>query len=51
MILLDIHLPDGNGFDICGQLREFTTVPIIMITGSARKRTSCVGWASAPTTT
>lgn len=37
VILLDIHLPDGNGFDICGQLREFTTVPIIMITGSAKE--------------
>lgn len=37
VVLLDIHLPDANGFDICAQLREFTAVPIIMITGSAKE--------------
>ncbi|WP_119069627.1 response regulator [Aggregatilinea lenta] len=37
VVLLDIHLPDANGFDVCAQLREFTAVPIIMITGSAKE--------------
>lgn len=37
VILLDVSLPDSNGFDICARLREFTTVPIIMITGQSRE--------------
>lgn len=35
LVLLDVYLPDSNGFDICRQLREFTTAPILAITGSA----------------
>jgi len=37
VILLDISLPDSNGFDLCARLREFTAAPIIMITGYARE--------------
>ena len=34
LILLDIQLPDGNGFDICKKLRECGfEKPIIMLTG------------------
>ena len=34
LILLDIQLPDGNGFDICKKLRETGfEKPIIMLTG------------------
>ena len=29
MILLDINLPDGNGFEICEELRRVSTVPVI----------------------
>ena len=32
LILLDIGLPDINGFDVCQQLREFYQRPIIFIT-------------------
>lgn len=29
LILLDINLPDSNGFEICRQIRQVSTVPII----------------------
>ena len=32
LILLDLLLPDINGFDICRSIREKSTVPIIMLT-------------------
>jgi two-component system response regulator BaeR len=32
-ILLDLNLPGRNGLDVCRDLRTFTTVPLIMITG------------------
>lgn len=31
-IILDCNLPDGNGFDVCKQIREKSDVPIIMLT-------------------
>ena len=38
MLLLDVMLPDGNGFDILAQLRgrpEFSTLPIVLLTAKA----------------
>ena len=32
VILLDIMLPKLNGFEVCQQIREFSDVPIIMLT-------------------
>ena len=32
MILLDIMLPKLDGFEVCRQIREFSDVPIIMLT-------------------
>ena len=33
LILLDYHLPDGNGLDLCRQIRSFDVgTPIIMFT-------------------
>jgi DNA-binding response OmpR family regulator/signal transduction histidine kinase len=34
LILLDVYLPDANGFDLCARLREFSSVPVIMVTNS-----------------
>lgn len=31
LILLDINLGDGNGFDLCKELREKTNIPILFI--------------------
>ena len=32
MILLDVMLPELNGFEVCQQIRDFSDVPIIMLT-------------------
>ncbi len=32
LILLDIMLPGMNGFEVCRKVREFSTVPILMLT-------------------
>ena len=32
LILLDVMLPEMNGFDVCKKIRETSTVPIVMIT-------------------
>lgn len=32
MILLDVTLPDGSGYDLCKEIRETSEVPIIFLT-------------------
>ena len=32
LVLLDIMMPEINGYDLCQRLREFSQVPIIMLT-------------------
>ena len=32
-VLLDLVLPDTDGFEVCREIRAFSTVPLIMITG------------------
>ncbi|RKP44506.1 DNA-binding response regulator [Cohnella endophytica] len=34
LLLLDVQLPDGNGFDFCSELRESRDTPIIFLTAS-----------------
>jgi DNA-binding response OmpR family regulator len=40
VVLLDLGLPDQDGFKICAQIRKISTVPIIMVTarGDTRSR-------------
>lgn len=33
LILLDLGLPDANGLDFIGQIRNFTNVPLIIVSG------------------
>lgn len=38
LVLLDLHLPDGSGYDICQKLKEgndLPRIPVIMITGQS----------------
>jgi len=32
LILLDVMLPDGNGFELCKKIREHSNVPIVFLT-------------------
>ncbi|MDL2258805.1 response regulator transcription factor [Eubacteriales bacterium OttesenSCG-928-K08] len=32
LILLDVQMPDGNGFDFCKEIRAATTAPIVFLT-------------------
>lgn len=34
LILLDVNLPDGNGFDFLKKLRQTSSVPVIMLTAN-----------------
>ena len=34
LVLLDVSLPDGSGFDICRKIRGISKVPIIFLTAS-----------------
>ena len=34
LLLLDVTLPDGTGFDVCKAVRNSSTVPIIFLTAS-----------------
>ncbi|MFC5470464.1 response regulator transcription factor [Cohnella suwonensis] len=34
LLLLDVQLPDGNGFDFCAEVRRTLDVPIIFLTAS-----------------
>src|SRR5688500_2509755 len=33
VVLLDLNLPGKSGFDVCREVRAFSTVPLIMTTG------------------
>jgi len=34
LLILDLTLPDGSGFEICKKVRQWSTVPIIFLTAS-----------------
>lgn len=42
-ILLDISLPDGNGFSICSDVRRYSDVPIIFLTASGDEKSVIAG--------
>jgi two-component system, OmpR family, response regulator RegX3 len=43
LILLDLMLPDGSGFDVCRQVRSSSQVPIIMLTARGDEADRIVG--------
>lgn len=43
MILLDIMLPKLTGFEVCQQIREFSNVPIVMLTAKGEDMDKILG--------
>ena len=43
LVLLDVMLPDGSGFDVCRELRRRSQVPIIMLTARGEEADRIVG--------
>ena len=35
LVLLDIAMPEMDGFEVCRRIREFSQVPVIMVTAQA----------------
>jgi len=44
LVLLDVMLPDGSGFDVCRELRARSRVPIIMLTARGEEADRVVGF-------
>ena len=43
LIILDVMLPGADGFDICRQLRSFSSIPVIMLTANSDEMDRIVG--------
>jgi two-component system, OmpR family, response regulator RegX3 len=43
LVLLDVMLPDGSGYDVCRELRRGSDVPIIMLTARGEETDRIVG--------
>src|SRR5690242_1264623 len=43
VVLLDLTLPDVDGFEVCGRIRRLTSVPVIMVTARADVRSRIHG--------
>ena len=42
LALVDISLPDGNGFAVCTEIKERQEIPVIFLTASGEDRKSVV---------
>lgn len=43
LAILDVGLPDGNGFDVCRTLRSFSDIPVIFLTARSDEIDRVVG--------
>ena len=43
MVLLDVMLPKMTGFEVCQQIREFSNVPIVMLTAKGEDMDKILG--------
>ncbi|OGT87846.1 MAG: two-component system response regulator CreB [Gammaproteobacteria bacterium RIFOXYA12_FULL_61_12] len=43
LAVLDVGLPDGNGFELCKQIRTFSQIPIIFLTARSEEIDRIVG--------
>lgn len=42
-LLLDVMLPDGDGFELCREIRAFSSIPIIMLTARGEDTDRIIG--------
>lgn len=45
LVLLDIMLPDGEGYDVCKQIRHISNVPILFLSAKAEEIDKILGFA------
>ena len=50
LFILDLMLPEMDGFEICKEIRNHKNTPIIMVPRKKTTSTKSVAWASEPTT-
>ena len=43
LVILDLMLPKMNGYDVCRELREFSDVPVIMLTAKDQDMDKIMG--------
>lgn len=43
LVLLDVTLPDGNGFDICKYIKEKSDIPVIFLTAQDEETSVVIG--------
>ena len=43
LIILDVGLPDQNGFELCKDIRQFSQVPIIFLTARKEEMDRIIG--------
>ena len=46
LVLLDVRMPGMNGYEVCQRIREFSAVPIIMLTALAQDAAKVQGFDS-----
>ena len=46
LVLLDVMLPKMDGFQVCQAIREFSDMPIVMLTAKVRIWTRYSGWST-----
>ena len=44
LVLLDVSLPDGNGFDLCGKIKEHDIAPVIFLTAKDEEKDVVLGF-------
>lgn len=44
LVLLDLNLPDGNGYSFCTKLKKETDIPVIMLTASGDESSIVAGF-------
>ncbi|MFS0646894.1 response regulator transcription factor [Siminovitchia sp. 179-K 8D1 HS] len=46
LVILDIMMPKVDGFDVCQEIRQFSTVPILMVTAKGETKDKVDGFRS-----